>query len=66
MDWKERLRVQCDLSSQSDVAKQLGVSTTLIAEVLAGRHKPKTTKLQALVMENLPEIPEVNNDFDNE
>jgi len=64
MDWKERLRVQCDLSSQANVAKKLGVSTTLVAECLAGRHKAKTTKLQALVLEKFPEIPEVDNDFD--
>jgi DNA-binding transcriptional regulator YdaS (Cro superfamily) len=64
MDWKQQLKIQCDLTSQVEVAKKLGVSKTIIFEVVNNRYKVKNTKLETLVRSTFSEIPEINQEID--
>lgn len=52
MDWKERLKIECALTSQSEVARRLGVSNSLINIVLTGRYVPKKSRLESLFYEH--------------
>lgn len=58
MDWKERLRIQCDLSSQSAVARKLGVSTYTVNLTLLGKYSAKNSKLEHLVNWHFGEMEE--------
>jgi hypothetical protein len=66
MDWKQQLKIQCDLASQVEVAKILGVSSTLINDVLRNKNFSRKTKLEALVKEKFPasKAPKINEDID--
>lgn len=49
-DWLEILRREVEASSQSAVARRLGVSTAMVSQALRGLYKASTTRLEALVI----------------
>ena len=47
--WIDELRDRCDRKSQAAVARRLGVSTTVISQVLCGKYPSPTGRIQALI-----------------
>jgi transcriptional regulator with XRE-family HTH domain len=52
-DWVEVLRGECLASSQARMAKRLGVSATMISQVLAGKYRGDLGNLRARVQGEL-------------
>ena len=48
-DWIETLALECMRSSQSTVAKALGVSSAAVSQVLSGKYKASTSRMEERV-----------------
>lgn len=48
-DWVERLATACDASSQSQVARALGLSASAVNAVLRGRYGASTDRVEQVV-----------------
>lgn len=49
MSWLDVLRVECDRSGQATTARKLGISATVVNQVLKGNYKASTDNVQRLV-----------------
>lgn len=46
MAWIDALRAECERTSQARAAKRLGISTSMVSQVLRGLYKADTTQLE--------------------